>query len=149
MSSIIETIAEAIVGTLNVASWSQSFTATREYAPALDGVATSTDWIVQVVPRATGIAAQTRKGPNEFRYEVDVGFFKAASGDAAARKSTADDGLELVEEVYEFFMKRELTVVGVSAMVVSVVVDPLFDLQTLRDDGIFCSVATLQIQEVR
>lgn len=147
--SIIITIGDAVVGVLNAASWSQSFTATREYAPALDGVATSTGWTVQVVPKATAIAAQTRSGSNEYRREVDIGFFKAARGTAAQRKATGDEGLELVEEVQEYWMKRELTVEGVSTMVVGTVIEPLFDLEALRDDGIFCSVLTLQLQEVR
>lgn len=141
MPAAVVSIAEAVKEELNAASFSQTFTAERTYLPAfsLDDLES-----VKVAVVGSDAAEQTlTRASVDGTYEVQVGLAKRAEDTAAA-----DEMLLLVQEVGDHFrstLGRDLA--GAKLMAVTMV--PLYDLQRLREAGIFYAVLMLRFAKER
>jgi hypothetical protein len=106
MACVHSTIAEAVAADLNTADLSQSFTATRVYAPELQLRATEDAVIVRVwadpVGRTSTFADRARF---HREYPVFVGVAKKCD---VSTTSTVDAYAELLEEIEDLFLGKTL-----------------------------------------
>jgi hypothetical protein len=132
-------IADALRDLLNGVSFSQQFTATREYAPEykLEDLATLR---VAVVPKAieSNLEARDRaRGPWQF----DVAFHKrVAPGETQLLE--LDALMLLVEEVSDWIWTHPLDAVPGTAWLKNAN-DPMYDPEKLQTDSVFLSVLTV------
>lgn len=148
MSSRTLAVCDGIVGIINAADWSTEITATRQYAARYSIADLEAGVKVIVAPTGRDRAYQAR-GADRIDYTIDIAVFRHCAGDEAARDAIVDAMIELCEQIEEFWMVRSLTVAGESLMTIASGTDPVYDAVILRDSGVFASVITLGLREVR
>lgn len=148
MSSRTVLITQAIVDALNGVTWSAAFTAARTYGDHFSVPELKAAGAIKVL-----VAPRTRereyldRSQERLDYEIDIGFFRHAPGDAAARLATGDGLVELVEEIEDWWMQRQITVEGSKLTIIGSATAPVFDVELVRDAGVFASVLTLTLME--
>lgn len=145
--AVVNEIADAVVETLNSADLSFGVEAERMYVP-VHSLRDLADLKVPVVPSTLGLSATilNRKRQHTFEVTVDVGIQR--------RTGRSRDDLDalagLAQEVIDLFLGRELALPGGrTARVTAVANDPVFDPGHLEEHGVFTSVVTLTIREIR
>jgi hypothetical protein len=131
-------IAEALKDFLNSTSFSQSFTAARDYAPAftLEELATLR---VTVVPKSLEPAAVARDR-SQLQCQVDVGIQKKI--DPARLKEDVDALMAVVEEIALWICGRVLP--GFADPKWQAMTNtPIYDPEKLRTEAVFISVITV------
>ena len=143
-------IADAIVGIINDAarSWSGSVTATRKYRPRWSKSELGAQVVCAVAP-ATRVREPLAKmgGPVARIVTIDLGFFKAITGNETERDTELDTLVSLVETIEDFFFQYDFTVNGIDCMVRRSGAEPLYDREQLDEDQVFGSVISLEVYE--
>lgn len=136
MSTVIN-VADAVVASLNGASFSLPVTAERKYVPAVD-LADLADLHVTVVPRAVAITTATRDS-SYFDCAVDVGVQKKVNPD---EPDELDELMTLVEEIADHLRMKRLDEAPQAAWV-SIENEPVFASEHLDQQRVFTSVLTV------
>ncbi len=139
MSQIV-TVADALVTSLNGASWTIPFTAVREFRPdhSLEDLKTIK---VTVVPKSVTILTPTR-GMQERLMLIDVGiqFRLSKKTTQSAEDVEVADRLALVDEIVDhIFTVRTFG----EASWVNTINEPIFDPSHIREERVFTSVLTM------
>jgi hypothetical protein len=135
MATIID-IAEAVVAELNGATFSQSVSAARHYAPKFD-IAEMTTLHVSVVPRSITSASLDRSR-DSFEYQIDL----AVQQKVDQANPPLDALMTLVEEIANHFRAGALASY-LGARCSDVKNEPVFLPEHLAELGQFTSVLTL------
>lgn len=150
-AAVVNEIADAVVDTLNAADMSFGVDAERMYIP-VHSLRELGDLKTPVVPSILGLSTTilNRKRQHSYDVTVDVGVQRRVPD----RSRDALDALAgLVQEIIDLFLKgagSELSLSGDrTARVTSVANDPVFDPAHLDEHGVFTSVVTLTIREIR
>jgi len=140
--SVVVAIAEAVVEELNAASFSQPFTAQRDYLPLYD-LKDLKSLRVTVVPKGTAIEISGRSS-NQHDVEIDVAVQqKLANTDNAA----IDPLMTLVEEIADHFRFKRLT--SPDAVWIKTQNEPVYAQQHLDQFRVFTSLLTLTFRIIR
>ena len=140
---IISDIAEAVKESLNGATFSQSFNATRHYLPIYD-LQDMKNLHVTVVPKGLAIQPGGR-AHNQHDYQIDVAVQKKLStGD----NSEIDPLLTLVDEIADHFRFKRLDSFP-NAMWVKTENAPVYAVEHLDRFRQFTSVVTLTFRMMR
>jgi len=139
MMSLETTIADEVVTLLNGNSFSQPFTAVRDWMPVFDPDLLSNLSVV-VIPKRTNLENASRKA---VRHDIEISIavqqrLGLATGDAGD-KAEIDLLQNLADEIRNFLIQRSLTSASFSGIEHRVLVDPayLYELRT------FTSLITL------
>jgi hypothetical protein len=135
--SSVSDIADAVVASLNAASFSQAFTAERKYLPAVD-LAELAALHVTVVPRTVAITTATRDS-SYFDCTVDVGIQRKVNPDDVAE---LDALVNLAEEVVDHLRLRKLDTMPNAAWM-SINHEPVFAPEHLDQERAFTSVVSV------
>ena len=142
MSTLIA-IADAVVESLNGASFSQSLTAERHYQPVFD-LPEMVDLHVSVVPKSIEVLASSRN-QNQHDYAIDVGVQQKVADD-----TEADALMTLAEEIADHFRLGRVQVTGVGSVpVLKVATEPVFAPEHLTEKRLFTSIITLTFRVLR
>ena len=141
--AVINSIADAVVTKLNAATFTQSFTAVRKYAP-IYRLKDMDTLHVTVVPSSEDISPVNR-ADTEHEYTIDVGIQKRFSSDA---NTTIDPLMDLVQEVSDEFTGAGLAGYT-SAHWVRTTVDPIFAPDHMSKVRQFTSVVRLAYKVFR
>jgi hypothetical protein len=142
MSTLIA-IADAVVESLNSASFSQELTAERHYQPVFD-LPEMTDLHVSVVPKSVEVLASSRN-QNQHDYAIDIGIQQKVADDAEA-----DALMTLAEEIADHFRLGRVQVDGVGSVpVLKVATEPVFTPEHLTEKRLFTSIITLTFRVLR
>ena len=134
MSTLVA-IADALVASLNAASFGQPFTAERLYQPVFD-LADLAELKVSVVPRGVTIATASRDG-SYFGCAVDIGIQKKVADDAEI------DGLvDLAEEIADHLRMKRLADVP-EAVWLSIEHEPVVASEHLEQQRALTSILTV------
>lgn len=141
--SVLVSIADAVVASLNDGSFNQSFVAERHYQPVFD-LPEMTDLHVSVVPKGVEVLASSRN-QNQHDYAIDIGIQKRVAEDAKA-----DELMTLAEEIADNFRLKRVQVAGVGSVpLLTVATDPIFAPEHLTEKRVFTSVVTLTFRVLR
>ena len=160
MSSVLITLADAVVAELNAAAppaeppevppdpplsyaLSMPFTAVRYYQPSFDLKEMKT-LRVSVVPKGVEVAQEAR-GKGTFNYKVDIGVQKKLEAETLAE---IDPLMQLVEEIAELFRGKRLSSFP-AAIWVKTEHAPVFAPDHLQELRQFTSVMTLTFRVSR
>jgi hypothetical protein len=135
--STVSDIADAVVASLNAASFSQAFTAQRKYLPAVE-LADLVTLHVTVVPRAVAITTATRDS-SYFDCTIDVGIQKKVDPD---ENGELDALVNLAEEVVDHLRMRKLDTMPQTAWM-SITHEPVFAPEHLDQERAFTSVVSV------
>ncbi len=142
MSTLIA-IADAVVESLNSASFSQELTAERHYQPVFD-LPEMTDLHVSVVPKSVEVLASSRN-QNQHDYAIDIGIQQKVADD-----TEADSLMTLAEEITDHFRLGRVQVDGVGSVpVLKVATEPVFAPEHLTEKRLFTSIVTLTFRVLR
>jgi len=142
MSTLIA-IADAVVESLNAASFSQALTAERHYQPVFD-LPEMADLHVSVVPKSVEVLASSRN-QNQHDYAIDIGVQQKVAGDAEA-----DALMTLAEEIADHFRLGRVQVDGVGSVpVLKVATEPVFAPEHLTEKRVFTSIIALTFRVLR
>ncbi len=142
MSTLIA-IADAVVESLNSASFSQALTAERHYQPVFD-LPEMADLHVSVVPKGVEVLASSRN-QNQHDYAIDIGVQQKVAGD-----TEADALMTLAEEIADHFRLGRVQVDGVGSVpVLKVATEPVFAPEHLTEKRLFTSIITLTFRVLR
>ena len=141
-------LVDEIVTLINAGAWTTAVIAERKYIPGFQVSELESGVKVAVVPKARSIERDSRS-TNQTEYQIDIGVFRHGAGNEAARDAIVDSMVELVEELEAYFMNREIVLVADKLMVEAADTAPVYDPDMLKDSGVFGSVLTLTIMEVR
>jgi hypothetical protein len=136
VSTVVD-IADAVVASLNGATFSQAVSAERKYVPAVD-LADLADLHVTVVPRAVAITTATRDS-SYFDCSVDVGIQQKVNPDDVAE---LDALVNLTQEVVDHLRMRRLESMPYAAWM-SIANDPVFAPEHLDQERAFTSVVSV------
>jgi len=136
VSTVVD-VADAVVASLNGASFSQPVSAERKYVPAVD-LAELVDLHVTVVPRAVSITTATRDS-SYFDCTVDVGIQKKVNPDDVAE---LDALVNLTQEIVDHLRMRRLETLPYAASM-SIANDPVFAPEHLDQERAFTSVVSV------
>ncbi len=136
MSTIVE-VADAMVASLNGASFSQPFTAVRSYLPAVE-LAELKDLHVTVIPKSEAITVATRES-DYFEPVIDVGIQKKVDPNDAAQMDAMCD---LVQEIIDHLRHRRLEAMPDAAWL-SIEHEPVFAPEHLDQERVFTSVLSV------
>jgi len=143
MSSSIIAIADALVLALNAATFSQSFTATREYQPIFD-LSDLSAVQVSIVPKSVNIDTETRQ-LTQRDYDIDVGIQMRTTQD-----SENDDLMALTEEIADFFRGNPVSTTQTgTATLINAEIDPIFAPSHLTEQHVFTSVIKLTFRALQ
>jgi hypothetical protein len=142
MPANIVAIADAITAELNGNSFSQPFTAQRQYLPIYD-LRSMSDLKVTVVPKGVTSSSLDRSRDN-FDYQVDVGIQKKVPNQVA----TIDALMLLVEQIGDYFRGNRLSSYP-NARFMNVENSLLYAPDHLQEMLQFTSVLTLTYRLVR
>jgi len=140
--SVVVDIAEAVKEALNGHSFSQPFTATRQYRPAFE-LKDMTDLHVTVVPHAVEVTSLSRS-MQQYDVQVHVAVQKKFTEDSPAE---LDPLMDLVEEVMDFFRLRKLGNTGATCM--GVANAPVYAAEHMAELRQFTSLVTLTFRVMR
>ena len=140
--SVAVNIAEAVKEALNAGSFSQPFTATREYRPAFE-LKDMTELHVTVVPHTVEVTSLSRSR-QQYDVQVHVAVQKKFTEDSPAE---LDPLMDLVEEVMDFFRLRKLG--DTSATCVGVANAPVYAAEHMAELRQFTSLVTLTFRVMR
>ena len=141
--STLIAIADAVVESLNGASFSQSLTAERHYQPVFD-LPNMADLHVSVVPKGIEVLASSRN-QNQHDYAIHIGVQQKVAGD-----SEADALMTLAEEIADHFRLGRVQVVGIGSIpVLKVGTEPVFAPEHLTEKRLFTSIVTLTFRVLR
>jgi len=143
MAAIVNTIGDAVVTKLNAATFTQSFTAVRKYAP-LYRLRDMDALHVTVVTSSESIE-QSDRATRQHDYTIDIGVQKRFSSDAL---TTLDPLADLVQEISDEFTGAELTAYT-SATWTRTSVDPIFAPDHMSKFRQFTSVVRLTYRVYR
>ncbi len=135
MSSTILTIADAMVASLNGASFSMSFTAERHLVPNV-GLEDLASLHVTIAPRTVTRTASGRRD-SWLDCTIDVGVQKKVASDA-----DADALIALTEEIAEYLSHQRLTGAAEAAWL-GTTTDPLISPEHLDQQRAFTSVVSV------
>ena len=142
MSTLIA-IADAVVESLNSASFSQTLTAERYYQPVFD-LPEMSDLHVSVVSKGVEVLASSRN-QNQHDYAIDVGVQQKVADDIEA-----DALMTLAEEIADHFRLGRVQVDGVGSVpVLKVTTEPVFAPEHLTEKRLFTSIITLTFRVLR
>lgn len=133
-TAVLTDVADAVVTALNDASLSQSFTATRAYAPP-KSIKDVKELVVLVVPGSVERELAARSLKSEL-YRIDVAVLKQIDPDD---NTTLDPLTHLVEEIGDLLI-TERPADYTSAVCIRVSNDPVWDPDHLRSLRVFTSV---------
>ena len=136
MGRIVQ-VAQAVTDELNAATFPQSFTAERRYAPQYE-LAEMDTLHVTVVPKALTVATAGRNA-GQFDCQIDVAVQKRFQTDSP---DEIDPLMDLAEEIAEFFRQRRLSNLP-SAAWVKTEHKPVFAPEHMQELRQFTSVLTL------
>jgi len=136
MSTVIN-VADAVVASLNGASFSLPVTAERKYVPAVD-LADLADLHVTVVPRAVAITTATRDS-SYFDCTVDVGIQKKVNPDDLGE---LDALVNLTQEIVDHLRLRRLDSYPGAAWM-SITHEPVFAPEHLDQERAFTAVVSV------
>lgn len=136
MSTILD-IADALVASLNAATFSQAFEAERKYQPVFELPDMQT-LHVSVVPRSVAITTATRDS-SYFDCAVDVGVQKKVNPD---EPDQLDELMKLVEEIADHLRLKRLDELPEAAWV-AIENEPAFASEHLDQQRVFTSVLTV------
>jgi len=140
--SVIVAIADAVVAELNGGSFSQSFTAERNYLPLYDLKQLKT-LRVTVVPSGTAIETKARKTA-QHDVEIDVAVQQKL---AATDNTELDPLLALVEEIADHFRFKRLA--SPDAVWIKTENEPVYAQEHLDQYRVFTSLLTLTFRILR
>ena len=140
--SVAVDIAEAVKESLNAATFSQAFTATRQYRPAFELKDMAT-LHVTVVPHAVDVQSLSRT-KHQYDVQVHVAVQKKLKEDSATE---IDPLMDLVEEVMDFWRLRRLD--GAGATCVGVANAPIYATEHMAELRQFTSLITLTFRLFR
>jgi len=130
------TLADAITTELNATSFSQAFSATREYSPVF--ALQDTDALTVVVVPVTRESSMISRAADAVIYGVQVGvLYKFAN------EISCDNLLSLCEEIADHFRKKTLASIYFCT---ERIIDPLFDAEWIVDNKQFASIITLKFK---
>ena len=142
MSTLID-IADALVASLNAASFSQEVTAERRYRPTFE--LTELDALrVSVVPKSLAIASATRAA-NYFDCASDIGVQKKVNPD---EPTEIDALMNLAEEIADHLRMKRLNDAPEAAWL-SIENEPVFAPEHLDQERTFTSVLTVRYRVPR
>ena len=142
MSTLIA-IADAVVKSLNTASFSHALTAERHYQPVFD-LPEMADLHVSVVPKGVEVLASSRN-QNQHDYAIDVGVQQKVGDD-----TEADALMSLAEEIADHFRLSRVQVTGIGSIpVLKVATEPVFAPEHLTEKRLFTSIITLTFRVLR
>ena len=143
MTSSIVAIADAIVIALNAATFSQPFTASREYQPIFE-LSDLSAVVVSVVPKSISIDTETRQ-QTQRDYDIDLGVQMHTK-----LNSENDDLMALSEEIADFFRGNPVTTpeTGITHLV-NADIDPIFAPSHLTEQHVFTSVIKLTFRALQ
>ena len=142
MSTLIA-ITDAVVESLNSASFSQALTAERHYQPAFD-LPEMNDLHVTVVPKGVEVLASSRN-QNQHDYAIDIGVQQKVADD-----TEADALMTLAEEIADHFRLGRVQVDGVGSVpVLKVATEPVFAPEHMTEKRLFTSIVTLTFRVLR
>ncbi|MEP0848610.1 MAG: hypothetical protein HRF50_17530 [Phycisphaerae bacterium] len=142
MSTLIN-IADAVVTSLNAASFSQEVDAERRYRPTFE-LAELDALRVSVVPKSLAITGATRAA-NYFDCAIDVGVQKKIDPDEPAELDTM---MNLVEEIADHLRMKRLSDAPEAAWL-SIENEPVFAPEHLDQQRVFTSVLTVRYRVPR
>lgn len=147
MPAVVVEIAEAVVDVLNDATLSQTFTASRAYAPVFGVQDEDEDDLeelqVIVVPRELTAVPLARKS-SMFDYVIDIGICKRS----ADTNALIDPLVLFAQEVMDLFRGKELEGYE-QAKCVAVANNPIYDFAALTQNKAFMSLVTLTFSKSR
>jgi len=136
VSTIIQ-LADGIVASLNVGSFSQQFQAERHYQPVVE-LQQLQQLKVTVVPKSVSISAASRQD-SFFDCAIDIGVQRKIDAD---NPEVLDSLMHLVEEIADHLRFKRLD--GFPAAVwFSIENDPIFAPDHLEKERVFTSVLTV------
>lgn len=141
MALVVE-IAEAVVAELNGATFSQQFTADRNYLPVYE-LEHLKDLRVTVVPKGITIQSAGRNS-NQHDVEIDVAVQQKLANTTAAE---IDPLLALVEEIADHFRFRRLA--SPDAVWIKTQNEPVYAQEHLDQFRVFTSLLTLTFRVIR
>jgi hypothetical protein len=141
--SVILDVANAVVASLNAASFSQELTAERRYRPTFE-LADLDTLRVSVVPKSLRIGSATRAA-NYFDCAIDVGVQKKVNVDEPAE---VDALMNLVEEITDHLRMSRLEALPEAAWL-SIENEPVFAPEHLDQERVFTSVLTVRYRVPR
>lgn len=141
MSSALATAADEVTARLNIATFSQAFTATRTHLPTFNREDMAA-LHVTVVPRGIAMQQVTRADV-QHDYRVDI----AVQQSVDPMSNTAVDALlTLVEEIADDMTGRMF---DSGARVMTIENEPVADAESLREHHLFVSILTLTLRKLR
>ena len=135
--SIITDVAQAVTDELNGATFSQPFTAERQYLPVFE-LPDMKVLHVTVAPRGIAISALDR-GRCQHDVQIDIAVQKKITTDTPAE---IDPLMALVQEIADFFKLRQLVSLP-AAVWIKTENAPIYALEHLQELRQFTSVLTL------
>ncbi len=148
MSNLALAVADAVVTALTGGTYSQAFTARRDYEPAAE-LEDADVLDVVCVPRAWAEEPETRSSTRH-DLQVAVGVRKKLGQLNAAAEKTALDGLmTLVAEIAARLRRRQLTVGTATAAWLRSANEPIMSPEHLRSWRQFTSVLTVTYRMVQ
>ncbi len=141
--SVITDIADAVAAEINLGSFSQPVTATREYLPAFE-LADMQQLRVTVVPKSVTTLPGGR-AHNQHDYGIDVAVQKKLD---AADNAEIDDLMTLVEEIGEVFRFKRLDSYP-NAMWLKTDNEPVYAQEHLQELRQFTSILTFTFRVMR
>lgn len=141
MSAVARDIADAVVAKLNVATFSQSFTAVRAYRPERT-LEDMEELQVIVIPSVIDIAKENRS-QDQHEYQIEIGVFKKIDSDDP---DEVDRWVDFAEQLTDELRGSRLT--NPSASYISIENNPIAAEEYLRKH-VFASLITVVYRVVR
>jgi len=141
MPSVLQEISAAVVTSLNAATLSQSFTATRTWDAIFESKPTS--WEVTVIPAGMGAEVFSRDRKGSSTYGILVAVRKTMQPND---NTELDAGVLLVEEIVDH-LRGAGNMAG--AIFAGVELEPMLDSDILRESHVFSAGPVFSYRKLR